>query len=935
MEVLLDEETPDIVSVVEHWCSQDNIDYMTTPGYKLVTSFCRAHHIHGGCAIYAKNNLEVRKLDFSEYSEEMICECVGIKLTLNNKSACVISVYRPPNDACFQVFLFKLYLLLEKVSKNDYIFICGDLNIDYLVESMQKHLLVDLLLGYNLHVSSSSPTRVFTNKHGVTSTSKVDYIITNSNSDSYVANVFEANFSDHRILSLTCKHCTGNLNVASNQIGKFYRHLSQTNIDELNSSLLNNNNFKQIYFENDIDSAFNTFFNTFLFDLDKLCPLKRKINNVAFKVPNWITPSIKRASQDLKNLHWLCSNIGNNTSQETYSLAKFNYNKMLVEAKLNFNKIIIDESNNKQKTVWNLVNQGLGRKNTFHPVNIKMGDKMCSTSGELANIFVNYFANVTEDSLLNHFGKSRSNNCTLPSMLSNTFFFSPVTSDEVKSIVVSLKNKKSSGIDNISTKILKSAISSISEHLAHLINLSVTSGKFPCSLKAAMVIPIYKKNDPEDISNYRPISILSVFSKVTEKIVYNRIYEFLSKFKILSECQHGFRTGKSTQSAAVSLTEFIYSNLDAGKKVAGLFFDLSRAFDSINFKFINSKLYNLGFRGIFLDWIDDYLSNRKILVRIGNCFSGEKNLNFGIPQGSVLGPLLFLLFINDMPQHIDAKHIVLFADDTSIAVTANTYEELVLSINRIMKCFNNWCTQNGLISNMSKTECIHFTLHSNANTIRIDVNETTLVSTVCSKFLGIYVDQHLRWTDHVDKLSTKLNKTKYAISRLKSEIPLDSLLTVYYSLVYSHLSYNVILWGYSVNSSRIFIAQKRIVRTMFNLPPRESCRPYFIFHKILTFPCIYILRCLLFIKNNIAHLRKNSSFHNYGTRNANFLSIPTHKTTKYKESPTYQGIRFYNHLPQNIQNLEYRPFKTHVTQLLLLKCYYSVDDFMTDNELLD
>lgn len=667
-----------------------------------------------------------------------------------------------------------------------------------------------------------------------------------------------------------------------------------------------------------------------MFITDKCCPLIRKRNNVRSSA-EWITPEIKTASNDLKKLYWLNRKLNNVNSRENYKIAKRNYDDMLKKAKLNFNNRIISQSSNKQKTVWNLVNKELGRIKTEKSLVINVDNTIYKDPRDVADIFGQYFATIAESSLQNHFsGNHKLNVCTVSKINNRSFFFNHVTPDEVVEVITHLKNKSSVGFDNISIRVLKSVGSSIAKHLAYLINLSITTGKFPTSLKLATVIPILKKNNPEDIANYRPISILSVISKVIEKLVYKRIYEFLSKFNIISDSQHGFRKGKSTQSAATELFEFIYAQLDKGQKVAGIFFDLSRAFDSIRFDFIENKLYNLGIRGIILEWLKDYLRNRQIIVKVSNTFSKKNPVNLGVPQGSVLGPLIFILFINDLPQHIHANQISLFADDTSLAISASTLEELKYRCLELTKSFEKWCCQNGLILNTFKTEYIHFSLNNNETNLEIDFGGGKICSTNKTKFLGIHVDQHLQWKAQIESVVDKLNRARFAISRLRSSIPMESLLSIYYSLVYSHLSYNVILWGNSSQSDRVFIAQKRILRTMFGLLPKESCRNCFILHGLLTFPCIYIFRCLLYIKENLTKFKKNSFFHNHETRNKELINIPTHRTSKFELSPSYQGIRLYNCLPPSLKELNLGLFKIKIKKLLALKGYYAIEEFVND-----
>lgn len=406
---------------------------------------------------------------------------------------------------------------------------------------------------------------------------------------------------------------------------------------------------------------------------------------------------------------------------------------------------------------------------------------------------------------------------------------------------------------------------------------------------------------------------------------------YLNKYSIITNCQHGFRAGKSTQSAAISFVENLHKSLDDGLFVAGLFFDLTRAFDCLIFKFILDKLYSLGFRDVFLDWIESYLSNRCMVVKIHECLSSKCCTSLGVPQGSVLGPLLFILFINDLPYHITADKLTIFAEDTSLAVAAGSSGELMERCTLVITEFNKWCVSNALILNVDKTECLFFNQEmSNNPHLNIPLGNTSILPKNSVKFLGVFMDNELRWSDHVDHVSKKLNSAYYAINKIRDCLPFSSIMQVYYSLVFSHLSYNIVLWGNTSDSRRAFIFQKRIIRMIFGLGPKDSCRPIFVKHEILTLPCIYLYKCLLHVKENESNFATLTDFHSYNTRNSSVLFVPRHGTAKYEKSPSYQFIKIFNHLPVEVRRLCGTRFRKVVKQILLMKGYYAVGEYFLD-----
>ena len=318
-------------------------------------------------------------------------------------------------------------------------------------------------------------------------------------------------------------------------------------------------------------------------------------------------------------------------------------------------------------------------------------------------------------------------------------------------------------------------------------------------------------------------------------------------------------------------------------------------------------------------------------VNIYEEHSNHYEVDRGVPQGSVLGPLIFILYINDLPAYLKEECIVLYADDSSVALAADTSYELEQKFVAIIRSFKDWCENNQLILNAEKTACIDFSnkkMYKKMTKVIVDNTEYRFQAN--AKFLGIHLDDNLSWSVQIDYICDRLNSTFYALLQLKLKLDKPHLLNVYYALCYSILSYNVTLWGNSVDSSRVFILQKRVLRLIFDLAYRDSCKPIFIEQQILTFPCIYIYKCILQIKQNLSEYDQNGINHEYETRQRDTLRVPRHNTVKYEKGPQYTGIKLYNNLPDNIRNItEYTKFKQTLKKYLSDRCLYSVKEFMT------
>lgn len=449
-------------------------------------------------------------------------------------------------------------------------------------------------------------------------------------------------------------------------------------------------------------------------------------------------------------------------------------------------------------------------------------------------------------------------------------------------------------------------------------------------------MPLHKKGDTELIENYRPIALLCCFSKLFEKIVQNRIVNFVNSYKLLSDRQHGFRTNHSTNTAAFDLTNFIYDAIDKKKLVLALFFDLTRAFDCVLAKFMSKKLQSLGIRGSLNEWILSFLVNRKISVKLGDITSTTNNLNLGVPQGSVLSPLLFILFINDLESHISSEFnfcLTMFADDTTICTTAESTEMLESNANRLLALFYNWCSSNKLIINTSKTKYIIFhNRTTELQNISPQLNNILLERVPNTKFLGLYIDENLSWTTHVDYVVGKLNSAYYVIRNLKSIMDVGYLLNIYYSLAYSHIKYLILYWGQSKDINRVFVQQKRILRLIYSYQPLESCRPLFKTNKILTVASILIYEASIFVKNNPDKFSLHNSIHNHDTRSANNIYINNHRLSFYKKSALYTCSTIYNKLPEYLKAVNNLvKFRKEIRTFLCSNCFYTVNEFFVSN----
>ena len=405
-------------------------------------------------------------------------------------------------------------------------------------------------------------------------------------------------------------------------------------------------------------------------------------------------------------------------------------------------------------------------------------------------------------------------------------------------IIDSLDVGKSTGPVGIPVFLLKVFKEFFSYWLARLVNMSFETGVFPRSLKSAKVTPLHKKDSKVDYLNYRPISLLSVFSKIYEKLIYSRVYSYLVKNELIYSKQFGFRAGYSTNHAIISITEHIRRLLDDGEFVCGIFVDLEKAFDTVHHDILCNKLESYGLRGKSNDLIKSYLGGRSQFVSIDGFDSEVRSVTCGVPQGSSLGPLLFLIYINDFRLCLSKTSCGHFADDTFVLYSSKKPKTLETVINYELKEVIKWLRLNKLSLNAAKTELIIFRSNRhpiNYSDISIKFNGHKLTPVSQVKYLGMYIDEHLSWDCHVAELAKKLSRANGVLSKLRYNAPLHVCLQVYYSLFYSHLIYGCNVWGLTSeeNIEKIEVLQRKCVRILTFAPFNAHTNQIFIDLKIL------------------------------------------------------------------------------------------------------
>ena len=447
----------------------------------------------------------------------------------------------------------------------------------------------------------------------------------------------------------------------------------------------------------------------------------------------------------------------------------------------------------------------------------------------MANKFNKYFTNVADRILETR--KFEGNKCYDKCNLSNPnqrFKITPTNPTEIQYIIDQLNPRKGTGPFSIPSFILRILSSIVSTPISNLCNRSLETGVFPEVLKMAFVIPIHKKESKLEISNYRPISILSNINKIFEKIMSIRVRNYFERSNLLHNFQFGFREKHSTNHAVMKMVQKIQEVIKDKNIAFGVFIDLQKAFDTVNHNILLNKLDSYGIRGIAKNWIKSYLTDRQQYVSIDGFESEKEFILHGVPQGSVLGPLLFTIYINDMHTCIKSSTAFHFADDTNLLYVPQKKirnRNIVRKLNADLKALDNWLKANKISLNSSKTELVIFrNKHTPIPDIKIKLNGVRLLPTHYVKYLGLYLDENLSFDTHISLLNAKLRRANNMIVISRHYVPIKNLKQIYYGQFHSHLQYGCQIWGqHSTKLAKTITLQNKAIRMMtFSAPDAHS-----------------------------------------------------------------------------------------------------------------
>nr|CAI5836261.1 unnamed protein product [Callosobruchus analis] len=536
--------------------------------------------------------------------------------------------------------------------------------------------------------------------------------------------------------------------------------------------------------------------------------------------------------------------------------------------------------------------------------------RIIKNPNEVANAFAEFYTNVGTE-LSSKIEKCEKYTFGNKQQISKSIFLKPTCENHVIEKIINLKNNKSPGHDGIKAEHIKEIVMEIAKPLTCLFNNCIEQGIFPETFKSSIVKPIFKTGSKTNLSNYRPISLITNFAKIFEKILHDQVTNFLERNELFSPKQYGFRQARSTQDAIVDLTTHIYKALDVKRPAMAIFVDLAKAFDTVNHDKLLEMMEYHGFRGLSYKLFKSYLTGRLQRVKIGDTFSKSKIIKCGVPQGTVLGPTLFNLYMSDLFQLHTQGHIVTFADDTAILYEEKDWRELrnkvEADLDLIFHYFQNKC----LTVNSQKTFFVPFASLSSYlpkfENIMIkrncDCQKTTISVAYNLKYLGIMLDSHMRWDIHINYVIKKVRSFFYKFRYLKQIFTIRHFKTLYYALIEPHLLYGIVAWGGTTNNHMMQLerAQRWILKIMLckdSTYPTEA-----LYEECEVFDIRQLFCHSVLMRQHCNRSELISIDHYYATRNPLKYKTPRVGKTVTQRSYFFLGPRLYNLLPDEIKQL--------------------------------
>ena len=840
------------ICLQECWLGDaDNVTMFNLENYEM-TFLPKSCCAHGGLIIYVHKQFECRVMTevvVQASGWEYVCVKVSHRKP-QSKIYVLCNIYRKPNEIVddLDTFTIELSSLLYKIKNLKHSsYVCGDFNIDLLKVKENRHYCkyFDEIIAHGLFPKITLPTRICES-----SSTLIDNIFTDNIDEVGTSGILLNQISDHQMMFTLVENRSYVINVPKfidiecndhRSMQAFIRELEDNNIyDKLEQAI-----------DSDPQENYARFIALLNDAKNKHLPRKRvRFNKHKHKKSKWMTNGILKSIKTKDTLYkkLVKANIDDEIAYTNLKAEFTDYKKILRrsinEAKHSYYARTFALYKNDIKQTWSVIKDTLQRKKQSKTTaQFILNNRIITDLDEIANEFNAYFVDIGRLLSEQIHSDSSSQDYLLQRNKPNmNFNFVQVNEVYIDNVINKLKNKSSCGYDNISNKHIKYARSVLIKPLTLLINQCLHTGVYPSQLKMSRVKPLFKSGDKSLFSNYRPISLLPSLSKIFERVIFDQLLAYFTNNNLLCLNQFGFRPGHSTELAALRLVDHLITEMDRNRVPTNIYIDLSKAFDTLNHSILLEKLEYYGIADNSLSLLHNYLTDRCQYVEYNGHRSNTLPISTGVPQGSVLGPLLFLIYINDLPMVSDIFNMMMYADDTTIYcnIDQNVSDEV---INMELSKVSQWLAANKLSLNVAKTKFMVFHMHQKAvNYPDLYLNGNKIERVTQFNYLGLILQANLSWNKHISHISLKVSKTIGILNRLKSIYPRKVLLTLYNTLILPHFNYCILSWGSVLRENhQLHLLQKKAIRIITNSNYIAHTEPLLKELELLKITCMFIL----------------------------------------------------------------------------------------------
>ena len=908
-----------VLGDTESWLNEtyDNKD-VAIDGYHPPQRCDRVGKSGGGVAVYVIDGFDfMRRTDI----ETPDIESVWIEMKpRNSKPILICTVYRPP-DSNLDQWLEGLEVQINSAyTGSAHIVVMGDINVNYLSDSAEKDKLCACMRQYEMRQIVKDATRCTTHKQSL-----IDHVWISSTNYTPEIKVPVIGTSDHSPTCLVMSSKGFNVNQHTS-----IRYRSFKNFDE--------NKFKSDTGEvpwgvlemfDDPNDFLGVWNDLFLNVLDSHAPMREKRVKRQWQ-PGWLTDDIVE-SMRTREYHKAKKN------DELYKHWRNKVVSQIRQSKIEYYESLVRANAGNTHKIWSYMKELAPRATSVLPSRLQDGG---DSKFDVANDFNNFFTEIVTKYIPtdnNNFDTTCVEECATRggSDAADTFEIPHITISQTVEILSSLDINKATGVDGIPSRVLKLASAQIAPSICKLINLCLDQGVFPSQWKQAKVSPIHKGGQIDDPGNFRPVSILCTLSKIFERHIHNCLYEHLQPY--LYHGQSGFRQNHSCETALSRMVDLWTKNIDAGNINGVILLDLRKAFDLINHRILLTKLqkYKVGEMSIKL--LDSYLSDRTQFVAFKGANSDPLYVRSGVPQGSIVGPLLFLAYMNDLPVCLsDGSSLDMFADDSTLTAAAKSVPQIEASLNCDLEAVNMWCLNNKMAINSVKTKAMLLTTSQRRSNMQTNINVSLsgdkLEVVDKAKLLGVIVDHNLTWKSQIDNVCLKMTKHIALLRRIKPFLSQEMRKTYYMAYIQSSTDYCLTIWGHCSDIHRVRKLQNLALRIIADEPRRTSSLPLFRRYRVMpiTDRLTYRINSLVFKSmNGMAPDYLSDMFtlvsasHGRRTRASTNgdLAVPRHKLNLRKNTLAIRGPQLFNDCDNSIkmsgsmQTFKYAYYKNYFSHL--------------------